>query len=157
MANNLNSVLERLRAFGADRLAELDARGQEHRGWLATAVADVKAQLASLAPPAAKRQRVAGGAAAKQAAAEAELEPDQVRHGRWGAGQERRTGHDSLLTSRRAAAAAPGAGCRRLLAIATQSIRGSPIPPPSAAPRPQGPRQGRRPARKGRGGAGGRG
>lgn len=75
MANTLNSVLERLRAFGADKLAELDARQEEHRGWLAAAVAEVQQQIAALAP-AAKRQRLdADGAAAATAAEQQEQEP----------------------------------------------------------------------------------
>lgn len=75
MSNQLTSVLERLRAFGSERLAEFDAREEEHRGWLRAAVQEVRAQIAALAP-AAKRQRLDAGGAAQATAAQPE---EQVR------------------------------------------------------------------------------
>ena len=68
MSTTLNTVLERLRAFGTDKLGELDKRAEEHRGWLRAAVEEVAAQVAALAP-ASKRQRLEGGAARATAAA----------------------------------------------------------------------------------------
>lgn len=77
MASTLNTVLERLRAFGADKLTELDAREEEHRGWLASAVAEVKQQIAAFAP-AAKRQRLDAVGAAAATAVEQEEQEKQV-------------------------------------------------------------------------------
>lgn len=73
MSTTLNSVLERLRNFGNDKLAELDARAEEHKGWLKAAVEEVAQQIAALAP-AAKKQRLndSGGAKATAVAAEEE-------------------------------------------------------------------------------------
>lgn len=71
MSSTLNGVLERLRAFGDGKLAELEARAEEHRGWLRTAVEEVAAQVASLVP-ASKRQRLDGSGAARATAAQAD-------------------------------------------------------------------------------------
>lgn len=72
MSNTLNTVLERLRAFGNDKLAELDSRAEAHRGWLRTAVEEVAQQIAALAP-ASKKQRLNGRGAAKVTAAEEQV------------------------------------------------------------------------------------
>lgn len=69
MSNTLNAVLDRLRAFGNDKLSELDARCEEHRGWLRSAVEEVARQIAELGP-AAKKQRLDGSGAAKLTAAQ---------------------------------------------------------------------------------------
>lgn len=71
MSNTLNGVLERLRAFGDGKLAELEARAEEHRSWLRAAVEEVAAQVAALVP-ASKRQRLDGSGAARATAAEAD-------------------------------------------------------------------------------------
>ncbi len=70
MSNTLNGVLERLRAFGDGKLAELEARAEEHRSWLRAAVEEVASQVAALAP-ASKRQRLDGSGAAWATAAAA--------------------------------------------------------------------------------------
>lgn len=75
MSNTLNTVLERLRAFGQDKLGELDGRCEEHRGWLKSAVDEVARQIAALGP-AAKRQRLDGGGAARATAAAGEGEEE---------------------------------------------------------------------------------
>lgn len=146
MATQLNSVLERLRAFGADKLAELDGREQEHRGWLAAAVEEVRAQIAALAP-AAKRQRLDAAGAAKATQAE---EEEQVRAVQSCPG----------LAAALAQAAAPRATtvlprCRRLsppacicALAALPATHPRPRPAPACAARrdhtgQEGPRQGR--------------
>lgn len=62
MSSTLNTVLDRLRAFGNDKLSELDGRCAEHRGWLQSAVEEVARQIAELGP-ATKKQRLEGSAA----------------------------------------------------------------------------------------------
>ena len=62
MSATFEAVLTRLREFGGTKVSELDALCAEHSTWLQGAVKDVRQQIAALAP-AAKRQRVAGGAA----------------------------------------------------------------------------------------------
>ena len=112
MSNQLSSVLERLRAFGSERLAEFDAREEEHRGWLRAAVDEVRAQIEALAP-ATKRQRLDAGGAAQATAAQPE---EQVRGGQWlgpGLGIVRCTERPSLASSRPRTALA-AAGCRNL-------------------------------------------
>lgn len=73
MSTTLNSVLERLRSFGNDKLTELEARAEEHRSWLRAAVEEVAQQVAAL-QPASKRQRLDGGGAAKATTVEAPAE-----------------------------------------------------------------------------------
>jgi hypothetical protein len=62
MSKTFESVLSGLRQFGAARLGELDALCEEHKSWLASAVADVRAKAINIGPVA-KKQKVASGAA----------------------------------------------------------------------------------------------
>ncbi len=152
MSNQLSSVLERLRAFGSERLAEFDAREEEHRGWLRAAVDEVRAQIAALAP-ATKRQRLDAGGAAQATAAQPE---EQVRGGQWlgpGLGIVRCTERPSLASSRPRTALA-AAGCRNLPSIheSTNHLL-RPLAARGAFSRTQGARQeGRAAAGRGAGG-----
>ena len=71
MSATLNTVLERLRSLGNDKLEDLDSRHASARSWLASAVEEVARQISALAP-AAKKRRLGGGAAKATAAAAAE-------------------------------------------------------------------------------------
>lgn len=73
MSKQLSNLLTEVHSFVDRQLVELDARCEEHRGWLAQAVAEVRKQLSQLAP-AAKKQRLESGLA--KAAAQ---EEEQVR------------------------------------------------------------------------------
>jgi hypothetical protein len=75
MSNTLNTVLERLKAFAQVKLGELDGRLEEHLLWLPSAVEDVARQIAALGP-AAKRQRLDAGGAARATAAAAQGEEE---------------------------------------------------------------------------------
>ena len=57
MSQTLNVVLQRLRDFSNNKLAELDGLCDEHQRWLQSEVEYVKQQAAAQAP-AAKRQKV---------------------------------------------------------------------------------------------------
>lgn len=72
MSTTLNSVLERLRNFGNDKLAELDARADEQKAWLKAAVEEVAQQIAALGP-AAKKQRLSDDGSAKATAVEEQV------------------------------------------------------------------------------------
>lgn len=144
MSNQLTSVLERLRAFGSERLAEFDEREEEHRGWLRAAVQEVRAQIAALAP-AAKRQRLDAGGAAQATAAQPE---EQVRGWRLTDSGSLAGGRvQSPLMAR--SCSCPSPGCRWLSQPGTRPLP-TPLPPAhSAAPalQPAEPTRGR----KGRG------
>lgn len=123
MSSTLNSVIERLRAFGGDKLEELAAREADHRSWLAAAVAEVRAQVAALAAPASKRQRLDDAGAAKPTAVE-QQEQEQVREGR--------EVHPRLSTAATARLSPPAPRLEAFAASPPQP--GLTTPPPTAPP-----------------------
>jgi hypothetical protein len=57
MSKNLSGVLDQLRDIGSTKLSELETLCEEQKNWLQTAVANVREQIAGLAP-ASKRQKL---------------------------------------------------------------------------------------------------
>jgi hypothetical protein len=63
MSTTLNSVVDRLRAFGDAKLAELDSLAAEARTWLPAAAQELAQQIAALGPALKKRKVDDGGEA----------------------------------------------------------------------------------------------